>query len=157
MVCSPCYLVQLFRICWGQTSLFPPLYSLFRPLASVWRQLHHSPLLPGCWQVLSPNRKETNYSDQTRTYASLLYNAPTMFSAGGRPATSWVHCTTSCNTQSSAPEDGQNNCTKHVGLIGIINKPLLLHLVGCQYYLFRKLFLTQIFSLCLNFLRKKEL
>ena len=54
-----------------------------------------------------------------------------------RPATSWVHYTTSCNTQSSAPEDGQNNCPKHVELTGIINKPLLLHLVGCLYYLYQ--------------------
>ena len=46
------------------------------------------------------------------------------------PATSWVHYTTSCNTQSSGPENGQNNCPKHVELIGIINKPLLLYLVG---------------------------
>ena len=53
-----------------------------------------------------------------------------------RPATSWVHYTTSCNTQSSVPEDGQNNCPKHVELTGIINKPLLLHLVGCLYYLY---------------------
>ena len=37
-------------------------------------------------------------------------------------------------TQSSAPEDGRNYCPKHVELIGIINKPLLLHLVGCLYY-----------------------
>ena len=37
-------------------------------------------------------------------------------------------------TQSSDPEDGQNNCPKHVVLTGIINKPLLLHLVGCPYY-----------------------
>ena len=58
---------------------------------------------------------------------------------GYRPATSWVHYTTSCNTQSSAPEDGQNNCLKHVELIGIINEPLLLHLVGCLYYLYRNL------------------
>ena len=36
----------------------------------------------------------------------------------------------------SAPEGGQNNCPKHVELSGIINKPLLLHLVGCLYYLF---------------------
>ena len=37
---------------------------------------------------------------------------------------SWgVHYTTSCNTQSSAPEDGQNNFPKHVELTGIINKP----------------------------------
>ena len=46
-----------------------------------------------------------------------------------------LHYTTSCNTQSSAPEDGQNNFPKHVELTGIINKPLLLHLVGCLYYL----------------------
>ena len=43
----------------------------------------------------------------------------------------------SCNTQSSAPEDGQNNCPKHVELTGIINKPLLLHLVVCLYYLYQ--------------------
>jgi len=45
-----------------------------------------------------------------------------------------VHYTTSCNTQSSAPEDVRNYPPKHVELIGIINKPLLLHLVGCLYY-----------------------
>jgi hypothetical protein len=37
-------------------------------------------------------------------------------------------------TQSSAPEDGRNYRPKLVELIGIINKPLLLHLVGCLYY-----------------------
>jgi len=52
-------------------------------------------------------------------------------------ATSWVHYTTSCNTQSSAPEDGRNNRPKHVELIGIINKLLLLYLVGCLYYLYQ--------------------
>ena len=72
---------------------------------------------------------------------SLWYNAPTMLPAGRWPATSWVHYTTSCNTQSSAPEDGQNNCPKHVELTGIINKPLLLHLVGCLYYLYFIIFL----------------
>ena len=56
--------------------------------------------------------------------------------AGRWPATSWVHYTTSCNTQSSAPEDGKNNCPKYVELTGIINKPLLVHLVGCLYYLY---------------------
>ena len=60
---------------------------------------------------------------------------------GHRPATSWVHYTTSCNTQSSVPEDGQNNCPKYVELTGIINKPLLLHLVGCLYYLYFIIFL----------------
>ena len=60
-----------------------------------------------------------------------------MLSAGHRLATSWVHYTTNCNTQSSAPEDGQNNSPKHVELIGIINKLLLLHLVGCLFYLYQ--------------------
>ena len=56
---------------------------------------------------------------------------------GYRPATSWVLYTTSCITQSSAPEDRRNYRTKHVELIGIINKPLLLHLVGCLFYLYQ--------------------
>jgi hypothetical protein len=47
-----------------------------------------------------------------------------------------VHYTISCNTQSSVPEDGKNNCPKHVEVTGIINMPLLLHLVGCLYYLY---------------------
>jgi len=40
-------------------------------------------------------------------------------------------------TQSSVPEDGQNNCPKHVELFEIINKLLLLHLFGCLYYLYQ--------------------
>jgi len=64
-----------------------------------------------------------------------------------RPATSWVHYTTSCNTQSSAPEDGRNNRPKHVELIGIIKKPLLLHLVRCLYYLYQWCMVRQISNL----------
>ena len=41
-----------------------------------------------------------------------------------------MHYTTRCNTQSSSPEDGRDQSLKHVELIGINNKPLLLHLVG---------------------------
>jgi len=67
---------------------------------------------------------------------SLWYNAPTMLPACGQLATSWVHYTTNCNTQSSAPEDGQNNFSEHIELTGIINKPLLLHLFRCLYYLY---------------------
>jgi hypothetical protein len=37
-------------------------------------------------------------------------------------------------TQSSAPEDVRNHRPKYAELFGIINKPLLLHLVGCIYY-----------------------
>jgi hypothetical protein len=47
-----------------------------------------------------------------------------------------VHYTTGCITESNAAEDGQNNCPKHVELIGIINKQLLLHVVGCLLYCF---------------------
>jgi hypothetical protein len=43
-------------------------------------------------------------------------------------ATYWVHYTTNCIAQSNAPEDGQNNCLKHVEVTGFINKQLLLHL-----------------------------
>ena len=76
---------------------------------------------------------------------SLWYNAPTILPAGSleaelpgfRSATSWVHYTTSCNTQSSAPEDGRDHLLKHVGLFGIINKSLLLHLDGCLCYLYQ--------------------
>ena len=55
-----------------------------------------------------------------------------------------MHYTTSCNTQSSAPEDEQNNCPKHVEPTGIIKKPLLLHLVGCLYYLYQWCMVKQI-------------
>jgi len=54
---------------------------------------------------------------------------------GGRQHRVFI-ISTSCNTQSIAPEDGQNNCPKHVELTGIINNPLLLHLVGCLCYLY---------------------
>ena len=90
---------------------------------------------------LSPIQNELNYTP-TPPYAFIGFTGTTCISFYlirynyiRWPATSWVHYTTSCNTQSSAPEDGQNNFPKHVELIGIINKPLLLHLVGCLYYL----------------------
>ena len=66
---------------------------------------------------------------------SLWYNAPTMLPAGHLPATSCVHYTTSCNTQSSAPEHGRDWRPKHVELIGIFDELLLLNLVGYLYYL----------------------
>ena len=64
------------------------------------------------------------------------------------PATSWVHYTTRYNTQSSAPEDGQNNCPKYVELTVIINKLLLLYPVGCLYYLFFILFYFIFLEIC---------
>ena len=75
---------------------------------------------------------------------SLWYNTPTMLLAGHRSATSWVHYTTSCNTQSSAPEDGLDQRPKHVELIGIINKQLSLRLVGFLYYLHSSVFSMEV-------------
>ena len=60
-----------------------------------------------------------------------------------RPATLSVHYTTSCNTQFSAPKDGRDHRPKHVELIGIINKPLLLHLVGV-YIIYSILFTSNL-------------
>ena len=72
-----------------------------------------------------------------------------------------MHYTTSCNTQSSAPEDGQNNFPKHVELTGIINKPLLLHLVGCLCYLYQWCTVKQIsdneINLLIKYIKKRSL
>ena len=53
----------------------------------------------------------------TDSNAQSLKHKNTHDVAGQRPATSWVHYTTSCNTQSSAPEDGRDNRPKPVELI----------------------------------------
>ena len=73
-----------------------------------------------------------------------IMHPPTMMPASGWQHHGWVHYTTSCNTQSSAPEDGQNNRPKHVELTVIINKPLLLYLVGCLYCLYKRYTIKQI-------------
>ena len=65
---------------------------------------------------------------------SLWYNAQTMLPAGGRQHRRCI--IPQAVTQSSAPEDEQNDCPKHVELTAIINKLLLLHLAGCLYYLY---------------------
>jgi hypothetical protein len=66
----------------------------------------------------------------------LWYNARTMLPTPGRQHRGCIIRTSSCNTQSSTPEDEQIYRPKHVELTGIFNKPLLLHLVGCLYYLY---------------------
>ena len=68
---------------------------------------------------------------------SLWYNKPTMLLAvTDRQHRGCIISQAATNSQ-SAPEDGQNNCPKLVDVTGIINKPLLLHLVGCIYYLYQ--------------------
>jgi hypothetical protein len=62
---------------------------------------------------------------------SLWYSALNMWPVGGLAA---EELTVPPPPQSNAPDDGQNNCPKHVELIGIINKKLLLHLVVCLAY-----------------------
>ena len=66
----------------------------------------------------------------------LWYNAHTMLPATGRQHRGGCIIPQAV-TQTSAPEDVQNNCPKHVEQTGIINKPLLLHLFGCLYYLYQ--------------------
>ena len=54
---------------------------------------------------------------------------------GYRSAASSVHCTTICKHSLVLLRMGEIIARgKHVELIGIINKPLLLHLFGCLYY-----------------------
>jgi len=55
-----------------------------------------------------------------------------------------VHYTTRSNTQFTAPEDGRNHRPKHVELIGIINKPLLLHLAGVYIIYINKYHISSI-------------
>jgi hypothetical protein len=65
-----------------------------------------------------------------------------------------VPYTTSCIAQPNSPEDGQNNCPKHVKLIGIISKQLLLHVVGCLLHYFKIFWAQEIsFHVKYSFLR----
>jgi len=135
-----CTLVQAVRLCTDRT-----VHRGSRPIALAFhdhgtKRGEGLASLPGCslpprktWYPLymrlgifhyflcKQNDKYVQYEVETMTSKSSSYRWP---------ATSWVHYTTSCNTQSSAPENGRDQPTKHVELIGIINKPLLLHLVG---------------------------
>ena len=84
--------------------------------------------------------------NSSRVAACALRNEQAFRAHGpGRPATSWVHYTTSCNTQSRAPEDGHDHPPKRVELIGIINKPVLLLLVGVYI-----IYLTTTFVICIS-------
>ena len=66
----------------------------------------------------------------------LWYNARTMLPAGGRQHRG---CIIPQNVTHSLVllKMGKIIFPKHVELTGIINKPLLLHLVGCLYYLYQ--------------------
>ena len=66
---------------------------------------------------------------------SLWYNAPMMLPATGRQHHGCI-ILQAVTQESSAPEDGLNNFPKHVEMTGIINKPLLLHVVGSLYYIY---------------------
>jgi hypothetical protein len=48
-----------------------------------------------------------------------------------RPVKLWVHYSTSCKHSVVLMNMGKIIAPKHLELIGIINKPLLLHLVAC--------------------------
>jgi len=53
-----------------------------------------------------------------------------------RPTTTWVHYTSNCKTQSSAPEDGQIIARNMLSSLKLLIKLSLLHLVGYRYYLY---------------------
>jgi hypothetical protein len=71
---------------------------------------------------------------------SLRYNAPNMWPAGGLEAEELqtVRYSLRYNAPKMWPAGGLEEeeliCPKHVELIGIINKQLLLYLVGCLLY-----------------------
>ena len=67
---------------------------------------------------------------------SLWYNAPTMLPAGGRQRRGCIipHAVT---LSLVFLKMGKVIAQNMFELTGIINKPLLLHLVGCLYYLYQ--------------------
>ena len=67
---------------------------------------------------------------------SLWYNAPTKLPVGGRQHRGCIIPQTVTHSLVLL-NMGKNNFQKHVGLNGTINKPLLLHLVGCLYNLYQ--------------------
>ena len=66
---------------------------------------------------------------------NLWYNARTMLPATVRQHRGCI--IPQAVTHSLVLLKMQNYFRKHVELTGIINKPLLLHLVGCLYYLYQ--------------------
>jgi hypothetical protein len=85
---------------------------------------------------------------------SLWYNAPTMLPDGSLEAESLLFQTIGRQHRGCIIPQAVNTvyCSwrraksspKHVELIGIINKPLLFHLVGCLHYLFQWCMVKQI-------------
>ena len=67
---------------------------------------------------------------------SLWYNAPTMLPAGGRQHRGCFIPQTVTHSLELL-KIGKIISLKHVELTGIINKPLLLHIVGCLCYLYQ--------------------
>ena len=64
------------------------------------------------WAIIFPIFRSTRLC----VTACGIMHPPMMLPATGRHHRGWVHYTASCNTQSSAPEDVQNNRPKHVEL-----------------------------------------
>ena len=81
---------------------------------------------------------------------SLWYNAPTMLPVAGSLEAEFLRFQATCYRQHREciiPQTvthslvflkmGETIARKHVELIGIINKQLLLYLAGCLYYLYQ--------------------
>ena len=67
---------------------------------------------------------------------SLWYSAPTILPTTGRQHRGCIIQQTVTHSLVLLKMD-KIISSKHVELTGIINKPLLLHLVGCLYYLYQ--------------------
>ena len=91
----------------------------------------HTGLLTACEQEQILLLASCHQTCMTYSYIIVL-----RFQATGRQQRGCI-IPQAVNTQSSAPEDGRDCRPKHVELVGIINKLLLLHLVGCPYYLYQ--------------------
>jgi len=85
------------------------------------------------FRVRSFNTIHSQYIMQINVYENIKYITDTMIWTTIRCSNNnllIISISSTCFTQSSAPEGGRNYRPKHVELIEIISKLLLLHLVG---------------------------
>ena len=78
------------------------------------------------WQLVSRNKCSCS-----QAVNKAVWHIPFLrYQHTGRQHRGCIIRATSCNTQTSDPEDGRDHLPKHVELIEIINKPLFLHQIG---------------------------
>ena len=144
---TECFIALMIR-----STYFGHFYAHHQELETIFVLL--SPMVCSAWLLVVGCQVQTSWlsvqEEGCCTSCSIL------LPGCSRPATGRQHRgyikPQAVTQQSSAPEDGQNNCPKHVELTGIINKPLLLHLVGCLYYLYFIIFFWDLLNNLIFFL-----